>query len=683
VNSDTISPCPSPESLLGFVRRELPDDELEYASDHVAQCPRCAQLVQQLSPHEDSVADEARSALARLVAPTTVGEATEGPEMTTLAGVHVGQTLGDFHLVQSLGAGSFAKVFLARQESLQWLVALKVTMQRSDEAPTLARMDHENIVRIHGFYPLPEKQLLLISTKYIAGGTLENVIHQVHGNDKQPTSGNDLLTVVDRILSMRDESPPASSAFRQRLSELDWPQTVCWLGAKLADALAHAHQRDVLHRDVKPANVLLSAEGSPMLADFNISFSSEVEGGDAAKFFGGSLLYMSPEQLEACNPAHSRTAEEIDGRSDVYSLGLVLWELLTGRHPFLDAMPATGPPNLITMAEARRQTVSGSAIKHLPAKTSPGLKHALLKCLAPNPDDRFAEASELAGILEKQLVPRMRQLLYPPAKSWKNRVVRHPLLAVTLIALIPSLLLTPVNIVLNVRGIINQVSQPEQAAFWNWLMPLLNGIVSPIPVFLLILYLWTMLRALRRYRESNVVDSDYWKRHGSRILHLGLATAALGFVGWFATGVAFPLGVDLAEPEGRLGSSHYLQFIVSQALHAIIAAAGTYLLVTVLCVRAIYPRLIPNEPPANNARRSLELVQRCMMLSTVLLGISPMLAIVALATIFWDKSPELRFVFVWLAMLGEIGFLLAWTLTEKLKPDLDAVRVAVQPSKDG
>ena len=83
----------------------------------------------------------------------------------------------------------------------------------------------------------------------------------------------------------------------------------------------------MLHRDVKPANVLLTAEPSPKLADFNISFSDKVDGATPAAYFGGSLAYMSPEQLEACNPAHARSADELDGRSDLYSLGMVLWEL--------------------------------------------------------------------------------------------------------------------------------------------------------------------------------------------------------------------------------------------------------------------------------------------------------------------------------------------------------------------
>lgn len=683
MNSDTISKCPSPESLLGFVRHELSDAEFEYASAHIERCSRCAQLIEQLSPHEDSVADEARSALARLIAPTTIDDGTKGGKKTALADVDVGQTLGDFLLVQRLGAGSFAKVFLARQESLQWLVALKVTKQKSDEAPALARLDHDHIVRIHGQYPIPERELLLVSTKYVPGGTLDNVVHQVHSAASPPSSGRDLLQVVDRILDTRGESPPAASAYREQLRQFDWAETICWLGAKLASALDHAHERDVLHRDIKPANVLLSAEGSPMLADFNISFSSEVKGADASEFFGGSLLYMSPEQLEACNPAHSRTPEQLDGRSDVYSLGLLLWELLTGKHPFIEAIQAGDARSHFShLAQVRRQGVPDTAIERLPSETSPGLKHALLKCLEPDPEDRFANAGELAGTLDKQLVPRMRELLFPPENSWRNFVVRHPLLSVTLVGLIPSVLLTPVNIILNVRGIINQTSKAEEDAFWERLMPLINGIAWPLPIILLVVFAWPMLSALKQFRESQTVDKASWLRHGGRTLWLGLATAIVVFLGWVICGIAFPCGVDLAVNEGELGSSHYVQFIVSQSMHGWIAAAGTYFLVTFLCVRAIYPRLIPYEPPPNRAERGLALVQRVNAVFMAMLGISPLLAILALATIFWDKSPELRFVFVWLALLGEIGFLVAWSIGERLKPDLETLRVAVQPGKD-
>ncbi len=119
-------------------------------------------------------------------------------------------------------------------------------------------------------------------------------------------TGKTLLGAIDAALEKHGETPPDGSPIRRRLAAASWGEAVCWVGARLAAALAYAHRRGVLHRDVKPANVLLSAEGFPKLADFNISFSSKLDGATPAAYFGGSLAYMSPEQLEASNPEHNR-----------------------------------------------------------------------------------------------------------------------------------------------------------------------------------------------------------------------------------------------------------------------------------------------------------------------------------------------------------------------------------------
>lgn len=686
MTSNAASECPSNNLLLQYLGNDLPDAEREAIEAHIRTCLQCSEVIKQHAAN--LAATKVQSTQEQPIQPTTIKESTSGQGGNLPAEVAVGHTLGDFYLVQALGTGSFAKVFLARQETLQWLVALKVTQRETDEAPAMARLDHEHIVRIHGQYVLPEEQLLLVSTKYIPGGTLEDVIRQTQFPTDRPTSGRNLLKVVDGILDARGESKPTASAFRQQLSRFDWPETVCWIGAKLASALDHAHERGVLHRDVKPANVLVTAEGSPMLADFNISFSAEVKGSEAGTFFGGSLLYMSPEQLAACDPADPQTPSELDGRTDIYSLGLLLWELLTGEHPFVeDLKTAGGKANIKALASSRRRGLPDAALSQLPLHTPPGLKYALLKCLEPQASHRFPRAGELAGVLQKQLVPRMRDLLVPPAHSWRNWVIRHPFLVVVMAALFTNLLLTPINIALNVRGIIDQegVDQllpAERDAFWDHLMPLINAVVWPLPTIFLIAYAWPMLRGVKRRRESGAADADVWTHCGPRTLRLGLVCSLVIFAAWLLTGIAFPLGIDWAVSGGKLHASHYLQFIVSQAMHALIAASGTYFLVTFLCVRACYPRLIPDQVPRSTAQRDLTLVQRCSVVYLAALGISPLLAIVALATIFWNKSPELRFVFVWLALLGELGFLMGWTISEKLKPDLETLRAAVRPGED-
>src|SRR5262249_31055135 len=109
-------------------------------------------------------------------------------------------------------------------------------------------------------------------------------------------------------------------------------RAILQIGARLADGLAHAHARGIIHRDLKPANVLLSDDGQPMLLDFNLAADTKAPCQRAAALVGGTLPYMAPEQLEALRDgAGPRPA---DPRSDLYALGLILHELLTGVHPF-------------------------------------------------------------------------------------------------------------------------------------------------------------------------------------------------------------------------------------------------------------------------------------------------------------------------------------------------------------
>ena len=149
--------------------------------------------------------------------------------------------------------------------------------------------------------------------------------------------GQALLDAVDIALESRGESRPTESITRAELATLSWPETVAWLGKRLAGALHYANSRGVLHRDIKLANVLLAPDGTPKLADFNVSFSRNVSGASPFDYFGGSLSYMSPEQLMACRPGHTLEAVDLDTRSDIYSLAVVLWELLTGLKPFDDS----------------------------------------------------------------------------------------------------------------------------------------------------------------------------------------------------------------------------------------------------------------------------------------------------------------------------------------------------------
>ena len=256
---------------------------------------------------------------------------------TRLTQIEVGQRLDDFDLLIELGSGAFARVFLARQLSLQRLVAVKISANHGNEPQTLAQLDHDYIVRVFDQRILRDRDWRLLYMQYLPGGTLLDLVQAIHRAERPPDSGQALLDAVDKALESRGEIRPTESSTRAELATLSWPETVAWLGKRLAEALHYATSRGVLHRDIKLANVLLAPDGTPKLADFNISFARNVSGASPFDYFGGSLSYMSPEQLMACRPGHTQDAANLDTRSDIYSLAVVLWELLTGRKPFDDS----------------------------------------------------------------------------------------------------------------------------------------------------------------------------------------------------------------------------------------------------------------------------------------------------------------------------------------------------------
>ena len=153
---------------------------------------------------------------------------------------------------------------------------------------------------------------------------------------------------------------------RSILKACDRDELTCWIGARLAEALAHAHSRGVFHRDVKPANILVNQYGRPFLADFNIAFNAQV----SDDRFGGTLAYMAPEHLAALEAGTLESQKGVDDRSDCYSLGLVLFQFLVGRSPF-SAKPEPGSCSGGRLAQAmiRERTADARAARLLRPET--------------------------------------------------------------------------------------------------------------------------------------------------------------------------------------------------------------------------------------------------------------------------------------------------------------------------
>jgi len=195
---------------------------------------------------------------------------------------------------------------------------------------------------------------------------------------------------------------------RRFLRAADTVRASVWIVARLAEGLEHAHSRGLLHRDLKPSNVLIAADGTPMLLDFNLSVAvkedeeATTEELDRA-MLGGTLPYMSPEHLDAFDPQGKTAVGEVDERSDLYALGLILFEMIAGE-PAFDP-PPSGSPSLEVlrrMVEERRRTPVPSIRDRRP-DVPPSLDALISQCLDPDPDRRHASAGDLAEDLRRFL----------------------------------------------------------------------------------------------------------------------------------------------------------------------------------------------------------------------------------------------------------------------------------------
>ncbi|RMF71636.1 MAG: serine/threonine protein kinase, partial [Planctomycetota bacterium] len=277
------------------------------------------------------------------------------------------ERIGRYRILSVLGEGGMGVVYLAEQDHPKRQVALKVlrsilptdqARRRFDfEAQVLGRLQHPGIVQV-----------------YDAGVT-------------EPQHGGQPFFVLERVTG----KPLTHYAAEQRL---DARQRLALL-AEVCDAVQHAHERGVIHRDLKPANILVDEAGRPKVLDFGIARAvhRDVQGAgpqtDAGQIVG-TIPYMSPEQL-------SKTADALDTRSDIYALGVIGYELLSGRAPY----DVQGKP----LAEAIR-TVAESRIEPLGSHDRAlrgDVETVIAKALEREPDRRYASAAELAGDIRRFL----------------------------------------------------------------------------------------------------------------------------------------------------------------------------------------------------------------------------------------------------------------------------------------
>ena len=356
----------------------------------------------------------------------------------------VGMSFAGFQLVALLGKGAFGRVYLARQDELaERYVALKVSADLTGESRTLAQLQHTNIVPVYSAHRADGFEAVCMP--YLGPITLAGLLHRCRQKNALPTTGRELVhtlnglsddtAVATGLASHRPSGVPAAGepepadgrlpdrapVILQVLDGLSYLDAVCWLGGRLADALAHAHDRGIVHNDLKPANVLVADDGQPMLLDFGVSDDLKLRAEAADAPVGGTLPYMSPEQLAAVRGRDWTP----DPRSDVYALGVILFELLTAAHPF--RMPDGGMSREVDRMIAERQAGPPRLRPRNPA-VSPGLEAIVRKALAPDPAARYQSAAQLRDDLDRHRtnqpllhcrVPSARERL----RKWGRR---HP-----------------------------------------------------------------------------------------------------------------------------------------------------------------------------------------------------------------------------------------------------------------
>jgi hypothetical protein len=266
---------------------------------------------------------------------------------------------GNCRVLEQVASGPLTDVFHAVQEPLGRHVAIKAlrptiapsspfAVHLAREAELLAKLHHENILELYDFVSTESAMWLVL--EYVDGVSLAEVL-----------------------------------AKSERLS----PWAALAVGVELAQALAHAHDRGIVHRDIKPSNVLVSRAGTIKLVDFGIAHDDHVPSSpeplEAGATFG-TPAYMAPEQI---------LGEPVDARADLFSLGVVLYQLLSGTRPF-DGPDTRTTAQRIRHTEPRSLVSGGSGI-------SRAAERVVLRCMEKLPGDRFAIAGELASSLEAVL----------------------------------------------------------------------------------------------------------------------------------------------------------------------------------------------------------------------------------------------------------------------------------------
>lgn len=348
----------------------------------------------------------------------------------------IGKQLANFLIERVLGRGGMAQVYYGLDVKLQRPVAIKVIDARYrnkpsyaqrfvKEARSVAKWRHENIIQI--YYADDANELYYYVMEYIGGHDLSSIMSSY---------------------TTRGELMPTKEVLR--------------IGHAVASALDYAHKKGVIHRDIKPSNVLMSEDGRVVLGDFGLAL--DMQEGSSGEIFG-TPHYISPEQ--------ARRSKDVVPQSDLYSLGVILYEMLTGVVPFDDASPTSVALQHITQPPPPPRSIN--------ALISEETEKVILKALNKAPEDRYQSGAELMEALEKALT-------HAEAEAQKEKILPLPPIPAAIISgQAPTVMHAPSD--LDLENLPAATPAPETQATkptkskkvnWFWLIAGLLGLLAAL-----------------------------------------------------------------------------------------------------------------------------------------------------------------------------------------------------------
>ncbi|WP_054816739.1 hypothetical protein [Nocardia arizonensis] len=560
-----------------------------------------------------------------------------------LADIAPGQRIDDFDLLTDLGATHLGRSFLARQLSMQRLVAVRFSAGGGDPN-RVARLDHPHIVRVfdHRLLNLPAEPGAefgrLVYSQYLPGGTARDVLTQRRAGTESD-GGALLLRAVDAAMERKGEIRPADSRVRAEIAALSWPETVARVGRRLAEAIDYADRHGVRYRVITPDDVLFTAEGEPKLGEFS----------DLPP--GRGRAYRAPEDRSATTAADQRAA--------IYSLGVLLWELLTGTRP----SPTTGRP----------------PADDLPADCPPALRRVLSTCLESDPGRRWPNGAVLARQFDLCLDPRARDLVDPPRDSLRlrSRPWRIPLIALAI--LVPNILASIYNVDYNRLLIVSQLSD-EAAHQLDIGTAVVNSVgfgFGSVALFWFARHLVFVPYGLRR---GGRYSAETLHRARTDTILFGDRMIMVVFTMWILSGISFP--IVIRGTSDAITAYDYTHFVASHAICGAIALVYPFFLVNFYVVRCLYPIFLAHgEISYDDAVRLRKLRRRCGFWLVAAASI-PLTAVAGATLLAQDDLNEIIVEVRVLAIGSLVAFLGVYLLFLAMENDLRALERVQIPVAD-